>query len=129
MFERYHLHGFPTLVILDREGKVRDFRVGYQPDVARRCVEERWETRGGNKGFRPVIVRHCSVPARNTRKQRGHEDEPLSSMRREFLLTARPQKMALRRHGLRGQPLNPANRDPSCGPHWAVDDAGYRPTH
>jgi hypothetical protein len=31
--EKFGVQGFPTLVIVDQEGKVRDVHVGYSPDL------------------------------------------------------------------------------------------------
>ncbi len=31
--EKYGVQGFPTLILIDREGKVRDMHVGYSPTL------------------------------------------------------------------------------------------------
>jgi thioredoxin-related protein len=37
--EKYKVKGFPTLVILDRKGVVRDVHVGYSPTLRKAVVE------------------------------------------------------------------------------------------
>jgi peroxiredoxin len=33
LHENYHMHGYPTMIILDGKGTVRDVHVGYQPTL------------------------------------------------------------------------------------------------
>jgi thioredoxin-related protein len=37
--EKYNVRGFPTLVILDQEGVIRDFHVGYSPKLKQDVIE------------------------------------------------------------------------------------------
>lgn len=37
--EKYNVRGFPTLVILDQEGVIRDFHVGYSPTLKKDVIE------------------------------------------------------------------------------------------
>ncbi len=37
--EKYGVRGFPTLVIVDKQGKVQDFYVGYSPELRKEVGE------------------------------------------------------------------------------------------
>ena len=37
--EKYHVQGFPTLIILDQQGVIRDVHVGYSPTLRDEVVQ------------------------------------------------------------------------------------------